>query len=296
MRRDFYILWVDDEFAKGSYSLSDLVKEIKDYVVDCGFIPDVKEVNNFHEAMEYLDSKPKIDMFICDYNIGEIKGTDLFKDIRLKHKQDLILYSNISKEQIKQELITFLNQHISPEFFSRFTFTSLTDTDSTIEVIQKLIYLNIMKWQEINGLRGMVLAEVSQIHHDLICKIQNSSTIRHHIATVYNSNIAIDSGLSHGYINSYICGNSLNEKIDFSVICNMLIPLNSSLFQQYKSIAAMRNSLAHVSEEYDDKNGYFLRSLRDPNYFIYEKDITERRKEVLKFEDDLYAYLRTINL
>ena len=295
MRRDFYILWVDDEFSKGSYSLNDLVEDVKDYIIDFGFIPNIKEVNNFHEAIEYLDSRPKIDMFICDYNIGEVKGTDLFRDIRLKHKQDLILYSNIGKEQIKQEIIAFLNQQISPEFFSRFTFTSLNNNDTALSVIKNLISLNIMKWQEINGLRGMVLAEISQIHHDLIQKIHSQNTNRQQFSTIYNSNISIDHKYRNPEIDRYLNGNSV-EDMKFSIICNMLIPENNPLFQQYKNMAEMRNSLAHVSEEYDIANGYYLRSLKDPNYFIYEKDITERRKEVLKFEDDLYAYLRTINL
>lgn len=294
MRRDFYIVWVDDEFAKQSYSLRDLVNEVNEYILDFGFYPNVKELNNFDEAMSYLGTHPKVDMFICDYNIGEIKGTDLFRDIRTKYKQDLILYSNIGKNEIKQEIISFLNQNISPEFFSRFTFTSLTDNDATIETIEKIIYLNIMKWQEINGLRGMVLAEVSQIHHNLLEKIRNSTGICSHLNYIYNNNILHDSRFSNSDISSYLQGHALGD-MKFSLICNMLIPYNDSLFKTYKEIADLRNSLAHVKED-EDNNGCYLRSLKNNGCIIYEKDISNIRKKVLKFEDDLEAYLKTLPL
>lgn len=294
MRRDFYILWVDDEFSKQNYSLIDMVNEVDTYISNLGFKAVIEKRNNFDDATIFLNSHPKIDMFICDYNIGEKKGIELFRDIRVKYKQDLILYSNIGKLEIKKEIIAYLEQPIAPEFFSRFTFASLNDYDGTIEVIEKIIQLNIMKWQEINGLRGMVLAEVSQIHHDLIDKIKQSELIRSTLDNIYNSNLTIEQKLKHGHIKKYLQGEELSEKIDFSIICNMLIPFNNVLFQQYKEIAEIRNSLAHVKEELD-QNGYYLHSLKNPDFIIYEKDITDIRKKVLKFEDDFEAYLNTLS-
>lgn len=299
MRREYYILWLDDRIDIDSSLNSRVIQKIEKYISeDLAFKPVIHREKNINDALKYCNGTPdnhKIDLFISDFNLSnDENGFEFLKEVRRNnYRQDMILYSNNSVDEITKKVIEQINVDNDINSFSRFTFHSLNDRDEFIDDVKSIVDLNMEKWQELNALRGLYLAEVSQLEMD-IKKIIKSASDRIPYTTKANSNIAllpIKSKITRD-LNNFISNKSEKsiEKLTFSELKYLILDSSDSLFDEWAEIADIRNSFAHVHEN-NDSLGRFIVSCNDNTKKYYESDIVKYRKKLFEFVDSIYLLI-----
>lgn len=293
MRKKYFILWLDDEFDNDDNQMLDnIVEDIYNYICDLHFEPEIKKVNNVEDALDYCSCTPKkkIDLFISDYNIEEkTNGLDFLHNVRKIYLQDLILYSANDKDTIKTKMIDYLSNANDINFFSRFTFESLINPEELKQCIHEIIDINMHKWNELNGLRGLVLSEISLLETKMKKKILTYDKSK--MKNIYSNNdVKLDSK-NYKNIQGFLNGDdALLEYISFGLMKFMLIENKDSLYGEYEHIANMRNSMAHVEETYENGEPVII-SLNNSSMKFHEKDIKLYRQLLFDFVNRLEIYI-----
>ena len=299
MRREYYILWLDDRIDSDSSLNNRIIKKIEEYVSnELAFRPVIQKEKYIEDALKYCSSMPnsnKIDLFVSDFNLSnDENGFDFLKKVRqTNYKQDMILYSNNSIGEITRSVIEQITADNDINSFSRFTFHSLNDRDDFIDDVKGIIDLNMEKWQELNALRGLYLAEVSQLEMDIKNKIISTSD-KSFYTNRASSNIAslsIPPKMIKD-LNLFISKKDKKsvEDLSFSELKIIMLDNSNPLFGEWTDIAEIRNSFAHI-RECSDSNGSFIVSCKDKTKKYYEQDIIKYRKKLFDFIDCIYALL-----
>lgn len=151
MSLQYNILWVDDR--KDEYQTLEIDKELENYLNDLFFEPRIYMYENVEEAEKNL-SQIKYDVIFSDYNIGENKnGKDFIIDIRkLNVKAEILFYSAQEKPPATEmDRISFL------QLQSNTAYEELKDK------MKSVIDLTVEKLNDLTNLRGLVMAEVSEL-------------------------------------------------------------------------------------------------------------------------------------
>lgn len=299
MRSKYNILWLDDAFIKPrgiGNNIHSIKKKIEDYVQSLGYIPNVITASSKEEVQVKLKSNPKIDIIFSDYNIDEnYKGMDFLKDIRKIYLQEMMLYSNVDESEIKEYLIQNIkSDNFELQFLSKFIFQSMSNRTVLINSMKSLIDLTLIRWQELNALRGFCLAETSQLEEDakLIFKgLLDFSEIK----ILLNNNLVKLKGKKKKHCRYLL--NNLKSKIktgdlnlfDFQL---MLFDVESNDYNDFQYIRDLRNGFAHIREEPNSNIGNYI-ELKDGTK-IFEQDIKSIRFKIFdvidKFEKKLKEY------
>ena len=149
MKLDYNILWIDDT-PKWVESIESPLKEHFD---ELGYRLKITLEKNGANIVEAIKN-PELDLIIVDYRLPKITGKDLIETIRKKH----VLVE-----------IVFYSQEGNPK--DKFTtppdgvyFTAREDAEERITAV---IDLTLKKSQDINNIRGLVIAETIDIETKL---------------------------------------------------------------------------------------------------------------------------------
>ena len=144
----YKILWVDDhkdDFAKEEKSLQKFVKSLF-------FEPQIDFCEDLESAKEFVNSD-KYDVIFSDYNIDEDRGDDFISFIRDNSVNTEVLFYSGQSELPDKKL-----DRVS------FFFESTTRwEDKLLKKMKDLISLSVGKMNDLNNLRGLVMAEVSEL-------------------------------------------------------------------------------------------------------------------------------------
>lgn len=158
MKLTYKILWLDDKidelFIEDEYD-----QELKTYLSDQGFIPEIIAVSTEDDFFEKLDSS--FDLILTDYNLKEKEGETRDGDLIVKAVRDQSIFTEIIfysargevKDTYKLDRITFVETN------------KMTDPhqEALIKEVLKLIDLTIKKFQHIVVMRGMIMHETSSL-------------------------------------------------------------------------------------------------------------------------------------
>lgn len=151
MSLQYNILWVDDR--KEDYQILDMDKDIESYVRELFFIPHIDFFDNVEEAVKSARSK-KYDVIFSDYNIEEQKDGQAF-------------ITEIRNNNVKAEVLFYSALHEPPaKGWDRISFLRLQSADAYEDLKAKMksvIDLTIEKLNDLTNLRGLVMAEVSEL-------------------------------------------------------------------------------------------------------------------------------------
>lgn len=146
MKIKYHILWFEDD-PKPYFK-----KRIEDYIKDLGFIPVFDKRTKLPSGEINFR---KYNLILLDFHISNEKTTQIIlKKIREKdYYSEIIFYSNkgLSNDFIKKNLGLFEG-----------VFWHFTDEDLA-EKVKSVIDLTLKKFQDINNLRGLVMAETSDL-------------------------------------------------------------------------------------------------------------------------------------
>lgn len=291
MRSNYNILWLDDDFEDDTSFLKRLVSRTEKYLKDKGYVPHVIKVSNKDDALREISYNKKIDLFLSDYNISEVdqfSGFDFLIETRKYYKQEMLLYSNQDEQQLKNHIIDYLSKDSTLlEYFSKFVFKSATNSLELLNSIKSIIDLTLIRWNELNALRGLYLSETSQIHYNAKKYIQDNI-----------SNATLVSNFSRNYkskadrkrqIIEILTGNKNCDvlKFDFYEVQCILSNRQNGLYDMWEEIRNIRNGCAHVKQSRNADGENYI-TLMNNSIQIKESEIDIYRKKLLDFIEKYY--------
>lgn len=291
MRSKYNVFWLDDNITK-SGTLKTTIQELENYLLDKGFECVFEKFSTFEDAERRIKNNKKVDLFITDYNIGDESqtGLDFLKVVREKYRKEMLLYSNNDMDTISNYIISKIeSKEIDLNFFTKFTFESTLRNEVLIRAIKQVVDETLIRWEELNALRGLYLAEISQREENLkkyICKHNGDITfcnlLKNNIIS-HNSNhsLSIDIKRKINSIESCLHNGRLSiddKRLTFSNISILLSDYNTTEFSNWEEIRKLRNGFAHISEDpAGDKIILFDGTI------INESDIYMYRKKLISF-------------
>lgn len=291
MRSKYNILWLDDDFEDDTSFLKNMVSKTEKYLKEKGFVPNIIKVSNKKDALQEISCNKKIDLFLSDYNISEtdkFSGFDFLIETRKYYKQEMLLYSNQDEQQLKNHIIDYLSEDSTPlEYFSKFLFRSTTDL---INSIKSIIDLTLIRWNELNALRGLYLSETSQIHHDAKEYIQANipSTA---IANNFKKNYKVSrkKETKKNNVIDILKGEEPYNDLcfEFYEVQCALSNSQNNLFDIWDEIRNIRNGCAHVKQSRTEKGEDYI-TLLNNSIMIKESEIDKYRKKLLNFSEQYY--------
>ena len=258
---------------------------LEDYLDDLGFelVLNVDEGDKFDE----LITKDDWDLILMDYNLkSSRKGDELIRRIRdNEFYTEIIFYSEDSKfdRDLRSDLIDGV-------FFAR-------GRDSLREKVKKVIKLTLKKNQDVNNMRGLVIAETIDIEtkmDDLILSYFGSpeGEMRKVFKKILEPNfVGFTTKKKYDLINK-ICKErktTLNNKQEN---VNLLIELWNEFKKIEDEIIETRNILAHTVESSEYKNT-LISEINKNNTTIYvDYDwCIKTRKDIIKHSENLEKLL-----
>ncbi|MEO3864994.1 response regulator [Rheinheimera fenheensis] len=162
MNLDYKILWIEDD----SDFIDSLNKDVFiNHINSEGFTPDVTYRVNHEDIISRVDGE-KYDLIVVDYNITEdgISGGDVIRSIRDDSSlTEVIFYSGNSITKLRE---IAADKELEGVFFSS------RDNDALPRKVCDVFDLTVRKVLDINNMRGIVMAEVADLDHQLSDLIQ----------------------------------------------------------------------------------------------------------------------------
>lgn len=150
MSLKYKLLWVDDNKDE----FDDEILMVKKYIEDLFFEPIIHFCESVEEA-EKMISGNKYDVIFSDYNIDESMGDDFIESVRNSNvNTEILFYTGQSADLPKKQ-------------FDRVTFFKATQParwpELLVQKMKDVISLSIEKLQGLTSIRGLVMAEVSDL-------------------------------------------------------------------------------------------------------------------------------------
>ncbi|WP_270249889.1 hypothetical protein [Lactococcus lactis] len=270
MRKEIKILWLDD-VQPGEFSLITRRRKVEDILKEKGYKAHFTTMSNFDAAYRKLCTKERFDFFISDYNLDRDKtGLEYLKKIRDKngYKQFVILYSNNEISEIKKKIIEYLNE-TSIDIFSNFTFFSLTRNEEN--EFRRAIDVILCRWDELNALRGLYMSENAELEHMLRERLE------------YRDNATYK---------------DLINQCKWEKIRPEQRKSKKGMFDNWYRLAEERNALAHVEEQYNSDDGYYLigTGYNEEPFKLSEKYLDTYRKNLVEDVEEIRTFLISIAL
>lgn len=282
MRKNVYVVWIDDEqspFVKG------LKRIVRQYIENKGYSFVQKDFSSIEEANNYFtDSKNKVDLFVIDYNIGgpnRLTGFDYLSEVRRsgKHRQYFILYSNNNEEVLKDELSsTIKNKELSE--LSNFEIISLEKQDEKNTRFEKAIDIALSWWDELNALRGIITSENGKYDYyarKLLESAYPSSGYDWFDYDDFSYKRIINKVKRYCRDNSLFSTSDLNAKFD-----------------EWQKLRLLRNDCAHAIEKFDETCGKYYLENPITGEKIYDSDLLTKRLFALQLSATVETIVETV--
>lgn len=295
MKLTYKILWLDDKidelFIEDEYD-----QELKTYLSDQGFIPEIIAVSTEDDFFDKLDSS--FDLILTDYNLKEKEGETRDGDLIVKAVRDQSIFTEIIfysargevKDTYKLDRITFVETN------------KMTDPhqEALIKEVLKLIDLTIKKFQHIVVMRGMIMHETStldeialeilntylsktgdeEIGNFIFDSIISFHAEKHSKSTEYKRKGKIDKIISDPLLlSSSQRANAIGELLNKKGIKNFMEDFK-------KEVIRVRNQFAHSVLDIDENGREFFRNKSEGTTF--DSELCKKiRKDIVKHKWNL---------
>lgn len=298
MKLEYKILWIDndDKIYKDHQSI------IEEHLIDLGFTPIIEKGTDYQAFDKFESNLEQFDLFLLDYKLdGSQNGNEIIKNIRDEHSiyTDVIFYSTLPDE---------VRQRIYEDKLNGVYYTS-RKFDEFEEDVLSIIDVTIKKTQDVNNLRGLIMAEVAELDRIKKRIIQKynpeaDSDFKKYIKEDVFSKIKEDleslkclvkveeSECSHDEINLEELQNnffydSFKKSRTVNKIKNKKCNHIDFKHEDYRrDVIAKRNVLAHQKED-EDTSGKFLLYPNGSRLEFTEEHCIQIRKDIKRYKNIL---------
>lgn len=295
MRLKYKILWIENE-KDWVESIED---QIQDYLEDLGFIYKKKLISKEEKNIDYND----YDLILMDLNLADQpNGAELISKIRnVGAYTDVVFYSAMGIDDLRAK---GKEKELEGVYYSGRAPEALF-----IKKVKAVIDSTIKKVQDLNNLRGLVMAEVSELDvkmMDIIKKyyVQNETeeiknTFHKHITKKLEEKFKKalegcekkEKVCYHKWKNEPIESlipqmeaSQLAKAVNYLISAALYSPARANFFEDYKAeILVTRNELAHCASKIED--GKEILITRDGDKTYNDESIKEIRKNILKYSE-----------
>ena len=314
MKLKYKILWVEDE----KESIQIKAKNIRLYLEnEYGFecLSDDITILDYEEfETNYIDDNKiktgtnieQFDLVLVDFNLGEVQhtGDKLIKVVRDGNIYSEILFYSSDLDSLKEKL----DKHFIDGIFT-------SNRDELEDKVKKLIRVTIKKVQDVNNLRGLIMAEVAEldrIKKSIILKYnQNNTELKKYIKNdifekinndlsdlecVIDANCAPDKINIQKLLNSFFYDSFKKSRTVFKIkrLDNNCSSIPFVHQDYYDKVIKKRNVFAHEEEQVrDDGSKYLDYPNKEPLEFTTEhcieirQDIKKYKKLLLEIEQSI---------
>lgn len=292
MRIDYRILWIEDN---GEW-LESIIDGVQTYLETFGFNLVLEHIDKY-ETRDFS----KYDLIAIDLELeNEESGIDAIETIRDGNNfyTEILFYSQSGEKKLRSELS---GRSVDGVYCS--------SREAFLKNIQKLIYTTVRKTQELNNLRGLVMAEEAELQNiakNILLKIHLNPHISDPIEKA-----------GYDYTCNYLKSKLKEiEKIDVNADYDKFLKLpvysghgkKTTLLDFLKAKAAsdskyesllsimnlyedeiihMRNDLAHLTEQ--EKDGKIVLVREGEEREFTEAEFIKIRKDIRKHKENLKA-------
>jgi CheY-like chemotaxis protein len=295
MKLKYKILWIENE-QDWVESIED---QIQEYLEDLGFNYEMKLIGKEEKDIAYND----YDLILMDLNLADQpNGAELISKIReLGSYTDVVFYSSMGINELRNK---GKEKELEGVYYS-----GRTPESSFINKVKAVIDSTIKKVQDLSNLRGLVMAEVSELDvkmMDIIKKyyVQNETeelknTFHKHITKKLEERFKKalegcekkEKVCYHKWKNEPIESiipqmeaAQLAKAVNYLIPADLYSPVRANFFEDYKAeIVDTRNQLAHCASKIED--GKEILITRDGDKTYNDESIKEIRKSILKYSE-----------
>lgn len=295
MKLKYKILWIENE-QDWVESIED---QIQEYLEDLGFNFEKRLISKEEKNIDYND----YDLILMDLNLAEQpNGAELISKIRdLGAYTDVVFYSAMGIDDLRAK---GKEKELEGVYYS-----GRTPEASFVKKVKAVIDSTIKKVQDLNNLRGLVMAEVSELDvkmMDIIKKyyVQNETE---EFKNIFHKHITkkleekIKKALEGCEKKERICyhkwkdepieniipqmeASQLAKAVNYLITDDLYSPVRANFFEDYKAeILDTRNELAHCASKIEDWKEILI--TRDGDKTYNDESIKEIRKNILKYSE-----------
>ncbi len=279
MKLEYKILWIDND----DKIYIDHQSIIEKHLTDLGFTPIIEKGSDYNAFNNFISSLNQFDLFILDYRLdGDKNGNEIIKDIRDTYSifTDVIFYSAV-KEDLRTRIY---EDRLNGVYYTGRSFDDFEDD------VLALINVTIKKVQDVNNLRGLIMAEVAELDRikESILKTysekNNCGTIEKYIITKlkksYDDNLKDVEKYTSSPLNNIFDNLYVDSDKKARAIKKVKSDFNEINYRN--NILKIRNKFAHIEECDGNNNGIACKMIGDIP-FTEEKCI-EIRKEIKNYK------------
>ncbi|MGG4091008.1 hypothetical protein [Paenibacillus lautus] len=280
MKLTYKILWFED--TESSYIT--LRSYVEDYLLENGFIAEIKWYKNAEEGIYNILDQADFDLILMDYNLVGTNGSIIIEDIRNQELYTEIVFYSQSGAQM-------LRESIGSRGIDGVYCTSRQISEFEDKVI-KVIKNTIKKVQDINNMRGLVIAEAI----DLENKIRNM--LRKYFELNPSQTLLDEKRLR---VYNGICQKKVDQNIEDSSFISLLPTLNfndllerdyfltsMNLFHGLQSV--LKEDLKEIHKELNSKLDDNLRSALE----LRRSTLVTLKEELNNFDIDIIKLRNTL--
>lgn len=295
MNLKYKILWIEND-QDWVESIED---QIQDYLNVQGFDFDKKLISKEENDIDYN----YYDLILMDLNLADQpNGAELISKIRkLGVYTDVVFYSSSGIDELRSK---GKEKELEGVYYS-----GRTPNDSFIKKVKAVIDSTIKKVQDLANVRGLVMAEVSELDgkmEDVLRKyyVQNETeslkkTFHDHITKKNDERLKNnlegcekkEKSCYHKWKDMEIQkiiplmeSAQMAKAINYIIPEKLYTPIRANFFEDYKAeIIEIRNELAHCASKIEE--GKEILITRKGNKTFNDEDIKEIRKNILKYSE-----------
>lgn len=147
MKLEYKILWFEDD----EKWYKTIRRTLQDFLIQQGFVLVDDRYFNGENGIRHLLGKKVYDLILMDYNLKDIKGDSLIKEIRLEDLYtEIVFYSTSGAKTIRKEIRDADIDGL---------YCTSRDNNEFEDSVFKIILNTVKKVQDVNYMRGLVIAE-----------------------------------------------------------------------------------------------------------------------------------------
>lgn len=289
MKLKYKILWIDDtpEWVELK------IDEVRSYLSEFGFDLEY-DIKTSYKDIDFT----QYDILAIDYSLsGDENGVEAMKLVRAEDVYtEILFYSQDGEGALREEM----KKNSIDGVYCAYR-------QDSIDRLKKLIDTTIRKTQEINNLRGLVMAEVSEIDKLIKLILLKLSWTEEHFLDRHKKiekfhddekkKLAKYLPFESSKVSPFVHGHFIS-RLSFWSLEKFLSSEEWENIKQHENLLDKRNVLAHGIEASNTHKEMILNMIgRDgaekPHKFTPE-EFTELRKEIKKFKEYLTTMLQTL--